>query len=87
MSDASIQRALEDEEAESLPPIWVVQPGNDRNVPVEMTKELLEAYESQNGYIDYSFFPEEEHGFARDPSDEAEDCINGMRNFIRRQLQ
>ena len=87
MSDASIQRALKAGEAKSLPPIWVVQPGDDRNVPVPMTKALLEAYESQNGYIEYSFFPEEEHGFASFPSDETEDCINGMRNFIRRQLQ
>jgi len=87
MADASIQRALKAGEAESLPPVWVVQPGNDKNVPVSMTKELVEAYEAQNGYIEYSFFPLQKHAFAHFPSAETEDCINGMRNFIRRQLQ
>ena len=87
MKDASIQRSLNAGEAESLPPVWVVQPGNDTNVPVSMTKDLIEAYEAQNGYIEYSFFPLQKHAFAHRPSAETEDCINGMRNFIRRQLQ
>lgn len=87
MADASIQRALKAGEAESLPPVWVVQPGNDKNVPVSMTKELVEAYEAKNGYIEYSFFPNQKHAFAHRPSAATDDCINGMRNFIRRQLQ
>jgi len=87
MEDASIQRALRAGEAEHLPPVWVVQSGNDKYIPISMTKELIEAYESQNGYIEYTFFPLQKHAFAHYPSADTEDCINGMRNFIRRQLQ
>jgi acetyl esterase/lipase len=87
MEDASVQRALRAGEAECLPPVWVVQSGNDKYIPISMTKELIAAYESQNGHIEYTFFPSQKHAFAHHPSAETEDCINGMRNFIRRQLQ
>lgn len=87
MKAASIQRVLEDGEAEAVPPVLVVQPGSDMNVPVEMTKNLVAAYESQNGYIEYSFYPQQKHAFGHFPSAETNDCINCMRNFIRRQLQ
>jgi len=87
MKDASIPRILNDGEAENVPPILIVQPGNDKNVPVEMTKNLIAANESQNGYIEYSFYAQQNHAFGHFPSAETDDCINCMRNYIRRQLQ
>lgn len=87
MKAASIQRILKDGEAEKVPPVLIVQPGNDKNVPVQMTKDLVAEYESQNGYIEYSFYPQQNHAFGHFPSAETDDCINCMRNFIRRQLQ
>lgn len=87
MKDASIQRVLKDGEAKRIPPVLVVQPGNDKNVPVPMTKELVDAFESKNGSVAYLFYPQQKHAFAHFASEDTEDCINAMNNFIRRQLQ
>ena len=70
--------------AESLPPLLVVQPGEDTNVPVEMTLDLLRAWQSRGGYIEYSFFPEEPHGFGHRDSPSTRRMIALMIDFARR---
>lgn len=87
MTNASIQRILKEGEAQSVPPTLVVQAGNDKNIPMAMTKSLLAAYEGQNGYVEYAFFPGKPHAFAHRPSPETTDCINLMISFIMRQLE
>ena len=49
MARASVQRTLADGEAQALPPLLVVQPGADRNVPQEMTLDLLREYQRAGG--------------------------------------
>ena len=65
MRDASVPRVVVAGEAESslLPPLLFVQPGEDGNVPVEITFDLMRAWQNRDGYLEYSFFPGQPHGF------------------------
>lgn len=87
MKDASIQRVLNDGEAsEELPPVLIVQPGNDGNVPREMTHELLKSLQNAEGKVDYLFYPGLPHAFGHRDSAATDDLIAAMRDFISRQL-
>jgi acetyl esterase/lipase len=84
MHEASIQNIIEAGIWYNLPPILVVQPGEDANVPREMTKELLNRYQSAKGYLEYAFFPGEEHGFALLPSPATDRCHALILDFLKR---
>ena len=84
MRAASIQTILGTGEWNQLPPVLVVQPGEDRNVPLEMTTEFVRAYQSAGGYLEYTFFPDEPHGFIRYPSPATDRCNSLIVDFIRR---
>ncbi len=87
MGDASVQRLLRAGEAvEKLPPILVVQPGEDTNIPRPMTFDLMAAYQDAGGQVDYHFYPGMPHAFAHRPSASTDECIDGMRSFINRSL-
>ena len=64
MREASVQRRLEAGEAECLPPLLLVQPGADANVPRDMTLDLLRAYQDAGGTVHYHFYPGLPHAFA-----------------------
>jgi acetyl esterase/lipase len=83
--DAAVPRVVTAGEAEQLPPLLVVQPGDDSNVPPDMTLDLLRAYQARGGKLDYVFYPGMPHGFARTPSASTDDLVLTMRDFIRRQ--
>lgn len=88
MRSASVQRLLRAGEAiKPLPPLQIVQPGDDRNIPRAMTFDLLAAYQDGGGSVDYQFYPGQPHAFAHRPSAATDDCIRAMRNFIERQLR
>lgn len=84
MHTASIQKILETGKWKQLPPLLVVQPGEDSNVPLEMTKELVHQYESAGGYLEYVFYPGEPHGFSHLPSPATDRCNTLVVDFIRR---
>jgi len=87
MKDASIQRILLDGEAsEPLPPVLVVQPGEDRNIPREMTFSLLENLQNAGVKVDYLFYPGMPHAFGHKDSASTTDLIAAMKAFIDRQL-
>ena len=85
MWDASIQRIVTSGEAKSLPPILVVQPGNDSNIPQDMTFDLLEAWQARGGKLDYVFYPGQPHAFGHRPSEATTDLIQTIAAFITRQ--
>ncbi|MGI1679716.1 MAG: alpha/beta hydrolase [Cellvibrionaceae bacterium] len=90
MEDANVVRVLEAIKNKSftvLPPVLIVQPGDDTNIPREMTQSLVDAYQNANGSVDYAFFPKQPHAFAHRPSEATNECIELMINFIRRQLE
>lgn len=63
MRQASISRLVAAGEAESLPPLLLVHPGDDANVPVEINMDLIKVWQNFDGYIEYSYFPKEPHAF------------------------
>ena len=87
MKDAGIAGIIKHGEAEDLPPILVVQPGKDKNIPEEMTFDMIQAYQTAGGYVDYAYYPDQPHAFAHKPSNDTDDCINLMHDFIKRQLK
>jgi len=84
--DASVPRIVTAGEAEQLPPLLVVQPGNDSNIPQDMTFDLLRAYQARGGKFEYAFYPEMPHGFGHRPSAATDDLVLTMRDFIRRRV-
>lgn len=82
MHAASIQRILDDGEAQSLPAVWVAQPGADSNVPQAMTLDLLRAYQARGGSIHYAFYPEQPHAFTYEQHEAAQRCIADAAAFM-----
>jgi acetyl esterase/lipase len=85
--DASVPRIVTAGEAEQLPPLLVVQPGDDSNIPQDMTFDLLRAYQARGGKFEYAFYPGLPHGFGHRPSEATEDLVLTMRDFIRRRIE
>lgn len=82
--DASVPRIVTAGEAERLPTLLVVQPGDDSNIPQDMTFDLLKAYQARGGKFEYAFYPGLPHGFGHRPSAATDDLVLTMRDFIRR---
>jgi acetyl esterase/lipase len=90
MLDASIPRIVTSGEAgmgEDLPALLVIQPGMDSNVPQDMTFDLLHAYQSRDGHIEYAFYPGQPHGFGARESEASTDMIRLVADFIRRRTE
>ncbi|MFT7220806.1 MAG: acetyl esterase [Candidatus Azotimanducaceae bacterium] len=86
MRQASVSRIIASGEAGTLPPAMIVQPGEDSNVPVEMTFELLRAWQSRGGYIEYAYFPEQPHAFGHHPCESTSAMVKGIIDFAVRQV-
>jgi acetyl esterase/lipase len=71
MAEASIAAIVRDGRAQHLPPVWLVQAGEDLNVPAAMIDELVEAYRSAGGALELSVYPGEVHGFGHGRHDAA----------------
>jgi acetyl esterase/lipase len=84
MEQASVARVLNANEHLQLPELMVVQPGEDKNVPIEMTDALVDAWRSAGGYVDYGFYPRMPHGFAHRPSAVTDRCTQAMVDFLKR---
>ena len=84
MRDASVPRLVAAGEAQSLPPLFVVQPGEDGNVPVEMTFDLLRAWQARGGKLEYAYFPDMPHAFGHRASAATSDMLEQVTDFARR---
>jgi dipeptidyl aminopeptidase/acylaminoacyl peptidase len=62
-----------------------VQPGNDSNIPQDMTFDLLHAWQARGGKLDYVFYPSQPHAFGHRPSEATTDLIKTIAAFIKRQ--
>jgi acetyl esterase/lipase len=87
MLDASAPRIVTSGAPGDLPPLLVVQSGMDTNIPQEMTFDLLEAYQSRDGKVDYAFFPKTAHMFGLGPSTDTDDLIALIADFARRRTR
>ena len=68
MRQASVQSLLRAGEAQATPPLLLVQPGNDANVPRQMTLDLVREYQDAGGALHYLFYPGLPHAFAYEAS-------------------
>lgn len=84
MRAASVPRLVTAGEAQHLPPALIVQPGEDGNVPVEMTFDLLRAWQGRGGKIEYAFFPDMPHAFGHTPGEATTDMLRQVVDFMRR---
>ncbi|MSQ36479.1 MAG: alpha/beta hydrolase [Dehalococcoidia bacterium] len=84
MRATSVPRVVIAGEATQLPPALVVQPGEDANVPIEMTFDLLHAWQSRGGHIEYAFFPGRRHSFSQFASPETDDMVRLVHDFVVR---
>ena len=87
MREASVQRRLRAGEAQCLPPLLLVQPGEDANVPRDMTLDLLRAYQDAGGTVHYLFYPGLAHGFAYGASSETTRLSEEIRWFLARHTE
>ncbi len=84
MRAASVPRIVVAGEAAALPPLLVVQAGDDANVPLEMTMDLLRAWQSRDGHLEYAFFPGQWHRFALSKSPETDQLATIIAGFASR---
>lgn len=84
MWDASVPRIVIAGEAAPLPPLLVIQPGEDSNIPQEMTFDLLKAWQARNGAVEYAFFPGQPHAFGHSPSEATARMIEIVSDFVSR---
>lgn len=84
MRDASVPRLVVAGEAETLPPLLVVAAGEDGNVPTEISIGLMRAYQDRGGYLEYSHFPGEPHGFGLKESDATQRMMDLVISFAKR---
>ena len=83
MAAASIQHLLTTSAFSHLPPLLIVQPELDQNVPVFMSQTLLGGYEIAGGVAQYRQYPSVAHGFAHTEGVQTDVCINDIIAFIR----
>ena len=87
MEDASVQRSLRSGEASRPPPVLIVQPGNDANVPESMTLDLVNALQERDGEVSYKYMPGLPHAFAYSPSPDSERCCELIWYFAKDQVR
>jgi acetyl esterase/lipase len=84
MREGSVARVVTSGEAVNLPPVLLVQPGEDSNVPIEMTFDVIRAWQGQQGYIEYVHFPDQPHAFGHRPSDATTRMVDVITDFANR---
>lgn len=63
MGRASIAEVVRSDPSVDLPPVWLVEAGDDLNVPAELLDELVATYRAAGGVIERTTYPGEIHGF------------------------
>lgn len=71
---------------QQLPPVLLVQPELDQNVPLFMSQTLAGAYALAGGSLSLSLYRAVGHGFAHRPGPATDACIAEMLAFIRRHV-
>jgi acetyl esterase/lipase len=82
MEAASIARVVRSGEAASLPPVLVVHPMLDRNVPIALIDELTAAYRQAGGDLTVRFVPGQHHGYGHAEGPATDDLIAQLRGTL-----
>lgn len=84
MHAASLQDVLTRGVFNKLPPLFIVQPELDRNVPVFMSQTFHGAWRMAGGMVEYRLYPGVGHGFAAGDTSQTGPCLQDIAAFIRR---
>lgn len=87
MQRASVPRLVRAGEQTHVPPLLVVQPGRDANIPIEMTFDLMKSYQDAGGRLEYLFYPQQPHAFGHRASADTDHLIVAMTEFVGRTLR
>ena len=82
MADASIERTVRAGEAASLPPVFLVHPLLDQNVPKEITDGVVAAYREAGGPIDVFWVPDQHHGYGHTEGPATDELVATMRTVL-----
>jgi len=83
MKAASIPRILMSRtETSPLPPLLIVKPAEDANVPLDITFDLVRCYQKNDGYVEYCSFPKQPHAFGLTTSREEDSATDRMNQLI-----
>jgi acetyl esterase len=85
--DGNPQRILERGEAETLPPMFVLQGELDDNVLPAVQAHFVATYRAAGGEIDYEVYPGAEHRWIIQPGPQTDRAIAMIKAFIARQLR
>jgi acetyl esterase/lipase len=78
MAEAAIARVVADGEATNLPPVWLVHPTEDANVPRHISEDLVAAYRAAGGDIDVWWVDGQPHGFGHFAGPATDELVDGM---------
>jgi hypothetical protein len=78
MADAAIARVVADGEAANLPPVWLVHPTEDANVPRHISEDLVTAYGDAGGVIDVWWVEGQPHAFGHFPGPATDELLGRM---------
>ncbi|MDE3102496.1 MAG: alpha/beta hydrolase [Chloroflexota bacterium] len=82
MREGSPQLILERGEQECTPPLLLIHPRADRNVPGPLVERFAAAYRAAGGDVELHWFDDVAHGFVRDAGPATERAIDLVVRFI-----
>jgi acetyl esterase len=78
MGDAAITRIVSNGEATNLPPVLLVHPTEDANVPRHISEDLVTAYRSAGGEIDVWWVEGQPHAFGHFAGPATDELVDRM---------
>lgn len=86
IKEGNPQQVLSEGRQTALPPMLILQGTNDSNVPLAISERFVADYEAAGGAARRELFPDQPHGFARDPGPESDRAVALMKEFLAAQL-
>lgn len=80
------QRVLERGEATRLPPMLILQGGQDTNVLPQVQQRFAESYRKAGGQVRLEVFEGCEHQWIRDPGPDTDRAIEMIKEFVAQQV-
>ena len=70
----------------STPPLLIVHPDLDRNVPRPLVERFVESYRNAGGEVEVEWFAKMGHGFIRTPGPETDRAIASLNRYVAGRL-
>lgn len=87
MQEASPQVILDRGERVSMPPLLILHPDLDRNVPRPLIERFVLSYRKAGGEVEVEWFANSGHGFIRTPGPETDRAVASLKRHIVGRLE